>query len=185
VRGEVRDVGEESGLLMLRTLRYRRRRLASAADISMRQHGHTSQRFVVVALLAILLLAGCQSRELGGLALPDGCRPAESPFDRRLSHGKNHMTDGTEITRFLAGRRQIGVTDDPYIRILTRELCKPCEYWFEENVSIEEMFPLEYLASATKGVCFGLQLKDGTVRYGAYRRRLTNPPRVNERQLSP
>lgn len=67
-------------------------------------------------------------------------------------------------------------TDDHSIRTITRELCKPCEYWFEDSVPIDEMFPLELLPLSEKATCFGLQLKNGAVKHGAYWRRLSNQP---------
>lgn len=90
------------------------------------------------------------------------------------------MLDGTHVLAHLR-RRTVDSNESREIWKSAVKLCKPCEYWFPEPIPVEEVFPLDLLPRATKARCFALELEDGIVHYGAYRRRLTNPPRMTGR----
>ena len=66
--------------------------------------------------------------------------------------------------------RDIKVVDDQ-LRVAIVDFCQPCAHWVADRLTIEEMFPLERLDEATRGVCMGLVLRDGTTVYGEARPR--------------
>ena len=61
--------------------------------------------------------------------------------------------------------RDIKVTDDQ-LRFAIIDFCQPCAHWVTERLTVEDMFPLGRLDDATRGVCMGLVLRDGTTAYG-------------------
>lgn len=64
--------------------------------------------------------------------------------------------------------RDIKVVDDQ-LRFAIIDFCQPCAHWVEERLTVEEMFPLDRLDDATRGVCMGLVLRDGTTAWGEAR----------------
>jgi len=61
--------------------------------------------------------------------------------------------------------RDIKVLDDQ-LRFAIIDFCQPCAHWVTERLTVEEMFPLGRLDDATRGICMGLVLRDGTTVYG-------------------
>ena len=61
--------------------------------------------------------------------------------------------------------RDVKVQDDE-LRFAILEFCQPCGDWVKDRLTIEDMFPLGRLDLATKGVCMGLVLADGTTAWG-------------------
>lgn len=66
--------------------------------------------------------------------------------------------------------RDIKVIDDQ-LRFAIIDFCQPCSDWVTERLTVEEMFPLDRLDEAMRGVCMGLVLRDGTTVYGEARPR--------------
>ncbi len=61
--------------------------------------------------------------------------------------------------------RDIKVTDDQ-LRFAIIDFCQPCAHWVTERLTVEDMFPVDRLDDAMRGVCMGLVLRDGTTVYG-------------------
>lgn len=130
----------------------------------------------VIVFAGVSMVTSCRAPELRD-QLPDGCVPAEEAFRTTMTHVPEGIPhDGTTILYDLRRRGQNLWVSDGQMWRNTLQLCKPCDYWFssETPVPVTDMFPLEFLPNATKVRCFGLQLKDGTVRHGAYRRGLSH-----------
>ena len=66
--------------------------------------------------------------------------------------------------------RAIKIADDE-LRFAVSNFCQPCGDWIKDTMRIDEMFPLARLDEATRGVCMGLVLRDGTTVYGDTRPR--------------
>ena len=64
--------------------------------------------------------------------------------------------------------RDIKIADDE-LRFRILDFCQPCSDWVQDRMSMEEMFPLDRLDDATRAVCMGLVLRDGTTVYGSTR----------------
>lgn len=69
-----------------------------------------------------------------------------------------------------AGRngRDVKIFDDE-LRFAVADFCRPCGDWIKDTMRIDEMFPLDRLDDATRGVCMGLVLRDATIVYGTAR----------------
>ncbi|CAN5784930.1 hypothetical protein BH11MYX3_BH11MYX3_27150 [soil metagenome] len=61
--------------------------------------------------------------------------------------------------------RDIKMGDDE-LRFAIVEFCQPCGDWVTDRLTVDEMFPLGKLDQATRGVCMGLVLGDGTTAWG-------------------
>ena len=129
----------------------------------------------VVAILLILLVA-CNSRDDGaGLC---GCTPNNA--SRVRSVDETGPLDGAALLAklrehrnlVLAQRnpRDIKVFDDE-LRFAIANFCDPCNDWVSDRMTIEELYPLARLDDATRAVCLGLVLRDGTTLYGDARPR--------------
>ena len=66
--------------------------------------------------------------------------------------------------------RDIKVFDDE-LRLEIASFCQPCGDWIQDRMTIEDMFPLQWLDDAAGSVCLGLVLRDGTTAYGDARPR--------------
>jgi len=126
------------------------------------------------ALVASLVLVACREpapRDEGCTCTPGdtgrikGLRE-DAPMDgvSLLARLRRHRSD------VALGRnpRDIKVIDDQ-LRFAIVDFCQPCAHWVADRLTIEEMFPLERLDEATRGVCMGLVLRDGTTVYGEAR----------------
>ena len=123
------------------------------------------------ALAGLAVLAACHGEPAAGEAC--SCTPAnasrtktvneDAPMDgvRLLARLRRHRAD------VAAARtpRDIKVQDDE-LRFAILEFCQPCGDWVTDRLTIEEMFPLARLDEATRGVCLGLVLPDGTTVWG-------------------
>ena len=66
--------------------------------------------------------------------------------------------------------RDVKVFDDE-LRFAIANFCEPCNDWISDRMTIEELYPLQRLDDATRAVCLGLVLRDGTTAYGDARPR--------------
>lgn len=123
----------------------------------------------VVALL--VMLAACSSEPAP--TEPCTCVPANASRTKTV-HEAAPM-DGTSLLARLRRHRQdvanganprdVKVQDDE-LRFAILEFCQPCGAWVTDRLTIEEMFPLARLDEASRGVCMGLVLRDGTTAWG-------------------
>lgn len=81
-----------------------------------------------------------------------------------LARLRRHKTD----VSLGKNARDIKVIDDQ-LRFAIVDFCQPCPHWVGDRLTIEEMFPLGRLDEATRGVCMGLVLRDGTTVHGEAR----------------
>lgn len=61
--------------------------------------------------------------------------------------------------------RDIKVVDDE-LRFTIASFCQPCGAWVGDAMRIDQMFPMDRLNEAVRGICLGLVLRDGTIAYG-------------------
>ncbi len=61
--------------------------------------------------------------------------------------------------------RDIKVHDDQ-LRFQIVDYCQPCSDWVGDRLTMEDMFPMGRLDEATRAVCMGLVLRDGSTVYG-------------------
>lgn len=121
--------------------------------------------------LALALLAAC--KQAPATDEPCACTPANTsrtktvyeaaPMDgisllARLRRHRQDVADGKNP-------RDVKVQDDE-LRFAILEFCQPCGSWVTDRLTIDEMFPLARLDEATRGVCMGLVLTDGTTAWG-------------------
>jgi len=123
------------------------------------------------AVACFAVLAACKSEPARNE--PCSCTPAN--MSRTKTMHEDAPMDGASLLLRLRrhqqdvanGRnpRDIKVADDE-LRYAILEFCQPCSEWVPDRLTIEEMFPLGRLGEATKGVCMGLVLRDGTTAWG-------------------
>ncbi|MEO8701771.1 MAG: hypothetical protein ABI867_17130 [Kofleriaceae bacterium] len=103
----------------------------------------------------------CTPANAGHVTAPDG---APLTGQSLLAALRRHRRD------VVAGKnaRDIKVTDDQ-LRFAIIDYCQPCGSWVHDRMTMEEMFPLDRLDTATRAVCMGLVLPDGTTAYGTTR----------------
>lgn len=61
--------------------------------------------------------------------------------------------------------RDIKVFDDE-LRFAIANFCEPCNHWISDRMTLEELYPLARLDDATRAICLGVVLRDGTTVYG-------------------
>jgi hypothetical protein len=122
----------------------------------------------------LAVLAACKSEPARDE--PCSCTPANvvrtktvhetAPLDgvSLLARLRRHRDD----VRAGKNPRDIKVGDDE-LRFSILELCQPCGDWVKDRATMEELYPLDRLDGAVKGVCMGLVLPDGTTAWGAAR----------------
>lgn len=123
------------------------------------------------ALACIAVVAACKSEP----APNEPCSCTPSNMSRTKTVHEDAPMDGTSLLLRLRRHQQdvvngknprdIKVADDE-LRFAILEFCQPCGDWVRDRLTVEEMFPLGRLAEATKGVCMGLVLADGTTAWG-------------------
>jgi len=126
------------------------------------------------ALACLFVMAACKS----GPAKDEPCSCTPANVSRTKTLHEAAPMDGQSLLIRLRQHRQdvksgktprdIKVADDE-LRFAILEFCQPCGDWVPDRLTIEEMFPLDRLDAATKGVCMGLVLTDGTTAWGAAR----------------
>ncbi len=119
----------------------------------------------------LLALVACRSPA----ADDEVCRCTPSNVSTTKSIDEAMPMDGAALVsrlrrhqRYLAegkNPRAIKVYDDE-LRFAVLSFCQPCGAWVGDRMTIAEMFPLARLDEATRAVCMGLVLRDGTTVYG-------------------
>ncbi len=118
----------------------------------------------------VALLAACRSEPTETACT---CTPA-NVSRTRTAHEAAPMDGVSLLARLRRHRsdvqqgknpRDIKLGDDE-LRFAMVEFCQPCGDWVKDRLTIEEMFPLAKLDQATRGVCMGLVLGDGTTVWG-------------------
>ena len=79
---------------------------------------------------------------------------------------RRHQTD----VRLGKNARDIKIVDDE-LRFSIIDFCQPCGQWVDDRMRMEDMFPLDRIDQATRAICMGLVLRDGTIAYGDTRPR--------------
>ncbi len=95
-------------------------------------------------------------------------RLADKPMDGEalLAALRRHAND----VRLGKNARAIKISDDE-LRFTVASFCSPCSEWVKDTMRVEDMFPLDRLDDAARGICLGLVLRDGTTAYGDARPR--------------
>lgn len=127
-----------------------------------------------LALVLAVMAAAC--KKPGADSGPCACTPANVSRTKRV--GEAAPMDGASLlVRLRAHRdavargdnpRAIKIADDE-LRYAILEFCQPCGDWVGERLTVDEMYPLADLDRATRGVCMGLVLPDGTTSWGTAR----------------
>ena len=127
-----------------------------------------------IVVLVVLIVAACNPRDDGP------CRCTPNNASRVRSVDETGPLDGAALLAklrehrnlVLAQRnpRDIKVFDDE-LRFAIANFCEPCNDWVSDRMTIEELYPLARVDDATRAVCLGLVLRDGTTLYGDARPR--------------
>lgn len=126
------------------------------------------------AVLCLIAVTACR----GEPAQEGPCSCTPSNVSRTKTVHEDAPMDGVSLLARLRKHRldvaqgknprDIKVADDE-LRFAILEFCQPCGDWVTDRLTVEEMFPLGELDRATRGVCMGLVLRDGTTAWGAAR----------------
>ncbi len=123
------------------------------------------------ALACVIAVAACKAEPAN--TEPCACTPANVSRTKTL-HEDAPMDGHSLLVRLRRHRqdvangknpRDIKVADDE-LRFAILEFCQPCGDWVKDRLTVEEMFPIGRLDEATRGVCMGLVLGDGTTAWG-------------------
>jgi len=130
----------------------------------------------VARAVLISILAACQNAPTNDG--PCRCTPANVSRVRAVDEatpldGAGLLAKLREHRGLVAERRNprdVKVFDDE-LRFAIANFCEPCNGWISDRMTIEELYPLSRLDDATRAVCLGLVLRDGTTAYGDARPR--------------
>jgi hypothetical protein len=131
----------------------------------------------VKLVVGIALIAACKSKPAADEG-PCTCVPGNVSRIRSSSGGPplDEVTLVDELRKHVAmvraGRpgRDVKVFDDE-LRNQIGNFCDPCNGWVPDRSTIDDLYPLDRLDQATKAVCLGLVLRDGTTVWGDKRPR--------------
>jgi hypothetical protein len=126
---------------------------------------------VTRAVVVVLISFACSARERD--TGPCRCTPSNAsrvrsvdeaaPFDGAALLAK--LREHRNLVLAQRNPRDIKVFDDE-LRFAIANFCEPCNDWVSDRMTIEELYPLARLDDATRAVCLGLVLRDGTTLYG-------------------
>jgi len=124
----------------------------------------------VARALVLTLLFACSRSEPAG---PCACAPGNVSRVRAVDEAA--PLDGAGLVAKLQTHRRmvlehrnprdVKVFDDE-LRFAIANFCEPCNDWISDRMTIEELYPLARVDDATRAICLGLVLRDGTTVYG-------------------
>ncbi len=124
-------------------------------------------------LAILVLVSACDSKPADSkcTCTPDNIGKVKGPHDEAPITGESLLAALRRHQRDVSLKRtprDIKIADDE-LRFRIIDFCQPCSDWVADRMTMEEMFPLERLDDATRAVCMGLVLRDGTTLYGSTR----------------
>jgi hypothetical protein len=127
---------------------------------------------VIKIVVFLVLVCACESKPVDSKCT---CTPENT--GKVKGHDEGPMTGESLLAALRRHKRDVDLRRTPRdIKIADDELrfrildfCQPCSDWVQDRMTMEEMFPLDRLDDATRAVCMGLVLRDGTTIYGSTR----------------